>query len=611
MAGKVLNIDTDVEKDSMATAIARRFHTWDTFRNDRKDEWKEVAEYVFSTDTSTTSNGSTPWRNSTVVPKLCQIRDNLHANYMATLFPKRKWFEWQGGNKESQTKEKIDKIETGIMHLIDTSSFYPVISQLLYDWIDHGDCFSSVEWCDERNFDEGNDAYQGGYVGPNPTRISPYDIVFNPIAKTFKESPKIIRVLIDMGELVDLVENKLSTDDESATAYAQLLRDLRANRSHLGNFQGELHTKDHHYSIAGFHSYQSYLQSDTVELLVFYGDIYDEEEDTLYKNHIVTVVDRVKVLSKEPNPSVFGFPQIFKAGWRERPDNLWSMGPLDNLLGLQYRLNQVENSKADLFDLTILPPLKIKGHVQDFEWGPMTRIYTGDDGDVEIMSPDVQALNANLEIREIESRMEEMAGSPKEAMGFRTPGEKTKYEVQRLENAASRIFQNKVRLFEQNVVEPLLNAMLEMARRRSETMTVRVQDPEFNAVSFSEVTPTDLVGIGRLVPVASRHFAEQAELVQNLTGFFTSPIGQDPEILQHFSSVKLSQMLEELLEIDPWQVVEPYVRLGERADGARMSQAMEQDVMAEQGVEAGITPDDTVPSPVENLPDDDDVPIPG
>jgi hypothetical protein len=33
--------------------------------------------------------------------------------------------------------------------------------------------------------------------------------------------------------------------------------------------------------------------------------------------------------------------------------------------------------------------------------------------------------------------MEEMAGAPKEAMGFRSPGEKTKYEVQRLESAAS------------------------------------------------------------------------------------------------------------------------------------------------------------------------------
>ena len=35
--------------------------------------------------------------------------------------------------------------------------------------------------------------------------------------------------------------------------------------------------------------------------------------------------------------------------------------------------------------------------------------------------------------------MEEMAGAPKEAMGFRSPGEKTAYEVQRMENAASQV----------------------------------------------------------------------------------------------------------------------------------------------------------------------------
>jgi len=50
-------------------------------------------------------------------------------------------------------------------------------------------------------------------------------------------------------------------------------------------------------------------------------------------------------------------------------------------------------------------------------------------------------------------------------MGFRSPGEKTKYEVQRLENASARIFQNKINQFEEQIVEPLLNAMLELARR--------------------------------------------------------------------------------------------------------------------------------------------------
>src|SRR5690606_28773647 len=152
------------------------------------------------------------------------------------------------------------------------------------------------------------------------------------------------------------------------------------------------------------------------------------------------------------------------AGWRVRQDNLWAMGPLDNLVGMQYRLDHIENMKADVFDLVTFPPLKIKGIVNDFTWGPMEKIYVDADGDVELLSPNVQALQANVGRAAIEQRREERAGSPKEAMGFRTPREKTACEVQRLENAASRIFQNKTAQFEEQIIEPILNAMLVLAQ---------------------------------------------------------------------------------------------------------------------------------------------------
>src|SRR5690606_39402894 len=96
----------------------------------------------------------------------------------------------------------------------------------------------------------------------------------------------------------------------------------------------------------------------------------------------------------------------------------------------------------------------------------------------------VNALQYNQELAIIEAKMEEMAGSPKEAMGFRTPGEKTAYEVQRLENAASRVFQNKIAQFEEQVIEPLLNAMLVLAQENLSEVTIRILDDEFKAATF-------------------------------------------------------------------------------------------------------------------------------
>ena len=158
------------------------------------------------------------------------------------------------------------------------------------------------------------------------------------------------------------------------------------------------------------------------------------------------------------------------------------------------------------------------------------------------MSPKADILTANIEIQTYEQRMEEMAGSPKEAMGFRTPGEKTAYEVQRLENAAARIFQSKITQFEEQILEPLLNAMLALARDSLTSTTIRVIDDEIKSVSFRSLTKEDLSALGSLKPIAARHFAEKAELVQNLNNFFNSPLGQDELMKSHFSTVKMSEM---------------------------------------------------------------------
>jgi hypothetical protein len=270
------------------------------------------------------------------------------------------------------------------------------------------------------------------------------------------------------------------------------------------------------------------------------------------------------------------------------------MGPLDNLVGMQYRIDHVENLKADCFDLIAFPPLKIKGYVNDFEWGPFARIHVGDDGDVEMLAPPFQVLQFNQEIMEYENRMEVMAGSPKEAAGFRTPGEKTAFEVQRLENAASRIFTNRIVQFEEQILEPLLNAMLEMARRNlSRAISIPIFDPEFDVTMFDTLTVADITGTGKIKPIAARHFAEQSETVQNLTNFYNSQMGKDPSILVHVSGYTAAKTMEDLLNLKDYGLVQKNVRLAEEADTRREAQAHMEQTQMEATTPSGLTPDDT------------------
>ena len=111
-----------------------------------------------------------------------------------------------------------------------------------------------------------------------------------------------------------------------------------------------------------------------------------------------------------------------------------AMGPLDNLVGMQYRVDHLENLKADALDLTIHPPLKIKGDVEPFNWGPEETIqYTRRWRCNYAMPPNPAAFQVNNEIASLlQVLWKRWQAAPKESMGIRTPGEKTAFEVQQL-----------------------------------------------------------------------------------------------------------------------------------------------------------------------------------
>lgn len=573
---KPVNLETIVEKDDLADRISALWHDWDNRRVTRKNEWKATQEYIFATDTNTTKNSSLPWSNKTTIPKLCQIRDNLFSNYMAALFPKRKWLTWEGASDEDESKAKQESIISYMGWVTDRNEYYSEIRKMVLDYIDYGDAFAMPEWVDFTN------QQKEGYQGPLGRRISPMDIVFDPTAASFNMSPKIIRSIVSLGELKDIIDNGIFETPEENEANQKLFDQILEYRNTVNTYPGELVIQDHLMSIAGFTDYRSYLGSNVAEVLTFYGDYYDVEANKYYRNKIIKLVDRCKLLGMWDNPSAFGQPQILHVGWRERPDNLWSMGPLDNLVGMQYRIDHLENMKSDVFDIIAYPPIVVKGEVQDFRWAPMEKIYLGDDGMVDMLVPDVAALQADTQISILEAKMEEMAGSPKEAMGFRTPGEKTMYEVQQLQLAAGRIFQNKIAAFERDLIEPLLNGMLELARRKMTNSVIRVFDNEEKLAVFQTLSAADIVGVGRIKPIAARHFAEKAQQVQNLTAFFASAAGSDPLVKMHFSTVQLAQMWENLLELEDWNLVQPYIALAEQADAQKMQASLQS--QAEQAI---------------------------
>ena len=104
MVGEVLTIEQLIDRDQLGAYISNKFREWDNAREQKKEQWRELRSYIYATDTKHTTNAKLPWSNSTTLPKLTQIRDNLYANYVATMFPKRKWLNWEGVTEQDENE---------------------------------------------------------------------------------------------------------------------------------------------------------------------------------------------------------------------------------------------------------------------------------------------------------------------------------------------------------------------------------------------------------------------------------------------------------------------------------------------------------------------------
>ncbi len=531
-----IDIEHMINPDQLAVEIANKWNTWNKLRQPWIAQSKELRNYVYATDTTTTANAILPWSNTTTTPKITQISDNLHANYFATLFPQQKWMRWEAESRDAAVKAKRDIIQAYMENKVRQSDYMNTVSNLIQDWVLYGNCFAIVEWEDGYVSKEDGE-YIPSYVGPKAVRISPYDICFNPTATSFEKSPKIIKSIKSLGEIKRMIDA-----DPKNKYLAKVFGKMMGARQTVASSEGHI-DKGEGFVADGFSNIQQYYESDYVEILTFYGDIYDQASNEFMADRIITVLDRAYVIDNQENPSWLGTAPIFHSGWRNRPDNLYSMGPLDNLVGMQYRIDHLENLKADVFDQIAYPILKIKGDVEDFDFEPGARIYLGEEGDVGYMAPDATALNADMQIQLLENKMEEMSGAPKQAMGIRTPGEKTAFEVQTLQNSASRIFEHKAAHFERTFLEPMLNAMLEVARRyMNRADVVRVMDEDVGVMQFMNITREDITANGKIVPVGARHFAERARRVQNLIQM-AAVKAQDPTVAPHLSGKELARII--------------------------------------------------------------------
>ena len=564
-------------KSALAADISMYKHEWNSARSSACDMWAEIDSYIHATDTSMLEGGEF-FDHKTFIPIISEIHEDLIAIIFSTVFPHEDWLSWKGYDAKAIATEKRRKLISMIKQVHALNGFSTTFRKVIDDLVRYGNCFTKVNFVNETETEDGETV--SGYLGPKPIRISPYDIVFNPTAPEFSKTPKIITSLLPTGEFKEFVESLGEKNELSSESLSQLL-----SRRAGGSTDNSDRYKDQQYIPAGFGTVKEYYTSGMIELLWFYGDVYDEDTQDVHKGRCIISVDGDTIIYDGFEPK----SKIFKGSWKPRPDNLWSQGPLDNLLGISYMINHRENSKNDSIDKFANPDRAYVGDVEEIydEVTGQTKYIMPEGGSVQDIVPDATVLTYDNQIQMHVEMARRAARIPQQLSGFKTSGEKTAFEVQNLNDGAFRGFINKAMQFEEDVIEPCVTAELRVAKENFSTVISVLEEDEEGIISVLEVTEEDLSSNGKLIPFGARRFSRNLQQLAGLQNLTQGPMYQ---ILgKHFNTYDLARVWESLNGFENYQVIKKFAAIDEAME------EQEATMLAQQEMEQNMSQ----PSPIE------------
>ena len=556
------------EERNLIDMLTHDFTNMESGRAAWEEERRELLLYLDATDTNTTTNSKLPFKNSTTINKIAQLHQNITTSYIEHLMPNSDWVDFVGATRDDMDVKKRQAVVSYVKGKVEASNLEGVLEQLASDYADSGIAGVHTRHVKQSSVSVGGKIIPH-YTGTITERINPNDLFYDVTASSLVAARKCIRTLYTMGGLKKHImesTNPLMTMEQFET----LRNERRSVREAVGDgYSGR--RKFDSLSKQGFGSMINYINEGIVEVLTFYGDFYDEEQDELMSNYEISMIDRKIIGRKASLESWNNSQNLHISVWEFRKDSLAPIGPLNRVVGLQYKLDKRENFKEDLFDRFLSPPLKKIGDVREkgTRGGPDHEFQTEEGGDVAYMTPPPEVLSGDNLLVTILQLMEDLSGSPRESIGQRTPGEKTKFEVQLLDQGQNKLFRRKVKKFERELLSPVLQDYLEQGRHHLDgTDLVKTYNQELGSTDFLDITQQDLNGNGTMVAQGASQFAEKANTLQNLNAIFQTPVGG--LINPSLSRKKLTRTVEQLADLTKYDLFTFGIGLQEDAELQRL-----------------------------------------
>ena len=557
-----------LDTDTLALELGERYDNW--AQPGMYDRWDEVYTALYAHK----FHRAQPHQSKAVFPKLTQLSDTIRAHLMAMVSPNYRFFEYQATTREDSAKIIRDTALAYGRTKIEQRNFNPLLESQLMDVAITGNMFGTANI--ETIYTE--DDLTGQEIllehGPTFERINPRAIRFDH-TKSIQDSWVLIKTMKSLADIARSLEQRpdLQQAQESWTRllenrnFVKGLSDSDLRRATTGAVDG---------LTTWAHSVRD--GEDQVEVLEFRGDIWDQETNTLMKNKRIIIWDRqvIAQVSKLPTRG----HGVYHCGWRPRPDNAWFQGPFESLMGVQHFTNSLLNSAADAVNFAATPIFKVRGAMDvpsEEELTPGSVLNTGD-GDIEVIKMDSgAAINSHRIAVEMMNMMEEFTSVPRQAAGIRTPGERTAFEVAQLNNATNRMFAEVAQRIEIQMVEPLINDALELARKYGDTLDMVRMVGEDKTLRFLQLDALSLGKTGKIRVKGARHHAEtQQRLASLMQGI---PLLQSLGITTHVDDWKAAEMMSEMLGLDDYGIFIKHAQIYSQAEAASVAQTAQEEAL--------------------------------
>lgn len=557
------------ESASFVKELVEMFTRFESARGVWDTEIDELASFVFATDTKQTTNSKLPFHNTTTIPKLAHIRNNLVVAYTSQLIPNSQWIQF---NADTEAEDTVDlrKVVQGYVRTKATASELELtVNRLVQDWVDTGVACAQTRYV-ERKAPTIYGAQEVVYSGPEAIRIDPRCVFWDATASNIHNANKCIKQIVSLG---DLKADAMGAQDIlTPDQFQEISNQYREHHSGMaGNASNRMRTN---FQKAGYGDMEQYLSANQVELLTFYGTFYDTMTDTLYENYKVVIANQKFLLTREPASAWASEGGIHISIYETRRNCLVPISPLARVVGMQYKIDKLENLRADVFDRIANPPIVEIGDVTftGVRGAPGSRYRVVEGGDVKELTQSAQVLLADTQISTTMSMMDDLTGNPREALGTRTPGEKTKFEVQILDQGQNRMFRYNLRKFEIEMLNPILNDYLGLGRKHMATSDIiEVFDGDTIKISqFVNVTKEKLGKGGHIKALGASIFSEKANILQTIMLILNGNAGQ--MLAPHISRIKLARAIERLGDLEGFDLFTQNIGVQEDADTRQLAQ---------------------------------------